>query len=76
MTKIRSDSIYLSTDVCRALWVIAKSKSPEDGSRIMTADEIADGMLRESIAQKYPQLFEHQTRVAEMEKELVKSLSK
>ena len=73
---IRTDSIYLSTDVCRALWIIAKSKPLPDGGSIMTADEIADGLLREAIAQKYPQLFEHQTRIAEMEKELVKSLSK
>ena len=73
---IRRDPIYLSTDVYRALWMLAKSKSPADGGRIMTADELADTLLREAIAQKYPQLFEHQTRIAEMEKELVKSLSK
>ena len=76
MIKIRTDSIYLSTEVCRSLWILAKSKSPEDGGRIMTADELADTLLREAIQQKYPQLLEHQTRVAEMERELVKSLGK
>jgi hypothetical protein len=40
----------------------------------MTADEMADEMLREAIEQQFPQLLEHQKQVAKMETELVKSL--
>jgi hypothetical protein len=71
---IRRDPIYLSTEVSRALWILAHARSPEDGSRIMTADEMADTILREAITQKYPQLLEHQKRITKMEAELVKSL--
>jgi hypothetical protein len=71
---IRRDPIYLSSEIWRALWILAKSKSPKEGERLMTADEMADEMLREAIKLHFPQLLEHQKQVAKMETDLVKSL--
>jgi hypothetical protein len=69
---IRREPTYLSTDVWRACWLLSKWRSDE--ARTITVDEMADGILRDSIKDKYPQLFEHQKKVESMEKELLKDL--
>lgn len=73
---IRREPTYLSTEVWRALWVLAKSMRPEDGEpgRVMTADHLADDLLRATIRDKFPQLLEHQKAVEKLEKELIKTL--
>ena len=72
--EIRGKETYLSVDVWKGLHILAKSRSPEDGSRIATADEMADTVLRETLADKYPEISEYQQKVAQMEKELIKIL--
>jgi hypothetical protein len=76
---IRKEPIYLSTQVWRALWLLSKATpSKNDGMSINTAtpDEMADLMLRDSIARNYPQLFEHQKKLDKLDKELIESLQK
>jgi len=76
---IREKPTYLSTQVYRALWLIAKSKNTPQlietpHSNLASPDEIADSILREHIQTNYPQLFEHQKKVDALEKELLKTL--
>jgi hypothetical protein len=40
----------------------------------MTADEVADTILRDAIQDQWPQLFEFQKQVAKQEGELIKQL--
>lgn len=71
---IRRDPTYLSSEVWKACWLIAKTRASEEGRPISTADEIADTILRETLEQKYPQIFDHLKLVAKQEKELLKTL--
>lgn len=72
---IRRDPILLSYDTWRWLRILAKSESsPEDG-RIMTADEMADNLLKQVIKERWPQLMEHAKQVDKLEKELIKTLN-
>jgi hypothetical protein len=75
---IRREPTYLSNDVWRALWLLAKARggqTDEQGlTKIASADEMADSILREVIKEKYPQLLEHQKAVDRMEKELIKAI--
>ena len=77
---IRRDPVYLSSDVWRALWLLAKAapkptpKDYEETRSISTPDEIADQILRQAIQEQNPQLFEHQKQIDKMEKELIKTL--
>lgn len=79
---IRDKPTYLSFDVWRALYLIAKATPETDretinsGRKTASPDEIADNILRQHIQQHYPQLFEHHKKIEQMEKEIVKSLSK
>ena len=43
-------------------------------SRVTTADEMADNLLRELLKEKYPALMEHQKAVEKMEKEVIKKI--
>jgi len=73
---IRREPTYLSTEVWRALWLLAKAITPPEGDpgRIKTADSMADDLLRTVIKEKFPQLLEHQKQVEKMEHELLKSI--
>lgn len=75
---IRREPTYLSTDVWKCCWLLAKARSAECDdqglTRVTTADEIADTILRTAIFEKHPQLFEHQKAVTKLEKELLKTL--
>lgn len=59
---IRREEIHLSTKVTRALWLLAKRQGTitdaQGLSRIMTPDELADGMLSALIEEKYPECFD------------------
>jgi hypothetical protein len=74
----RREQLYLSMDVCRSLWLLAKvkgSRTDEQGfTHMATADELADEMLRSVIKERFPELLEHRKNVARMEKELLKTL--
>jgi hypothetical protein len=71
---IRSEPIYLSREVCRALWLLAQAKAPIAEDHHVTADEMADYLLRQLIKDKYPQLFDHQKQIDKLEQELIKNL--
>jgi hypothetical protein len=72
---IRKETIYLTTEVWRALWMIAKSRDDGAGN-ISTPDCVADKLLREAITKHYPQVFQHQKQVEQLEKELLENLAK
>ena len=71
---IRDKPLYLSYDVWRALWLLSRSESSE--CKIVTADEIADQILRQSIREQHPQLMTHQAEIDKLEKSLIESLRK
>jgi hypothetical protein len=75
---IRREPTYLSSDVWKACWLIARAQSTEAdadrGGNMRTADEIADTLLRTAIADKHPQVWEHLQAVTKLERELFKTL--
>jgi hypothetical protein len=80
---IREKPIYISTEVHRMLWILAKADktspkneqdSRDSGIRIVTPDEIADAILRQAIREQHPQLPERLAEIDRMEKEIIKSL--
>lgn len=89
---IRSNPIYLSTEVWRWLRLLAKAESnkpTKDGSgtydpqvgtylsdRKFTPDEIADTILRQAIREQHPTLAEHQKKIDKLEKELIEELQR
>jgi hypothetical protein len=54
------------------MWAKAHPMIP--GKDSVTADSLADGLLRDAITEQHPQLFEHQKEIAKMEKELIQTL--
>jgi hypothetical protein len=60
------------------LWLDAKSKGPvtdDQGlGRAMTADELADNILRAHYRDQHPVLLEHLKAVERMEKEVIKTI--
>lgn len=73
---IRRDPIYVSLEVWRWLRLIAKSEGAPEEGRIVTADEIADHILRQSIREQHPQLAEHQKEIDKLEKQLIETLQR
>ncbi len=71
---IRREPTYLSYEVYAALRLLAKSRSSEMESGTVTADGLANEMLRAYITEKHPQLFEHQKQIEKLERELIKTL--
>jgi hypothetical protein len=79
---IRRDPIYVSTEVWRWLWLLAKAEpAPESAntsydtiSRKVTPDEIADQILRQAIREQHPRLAEYVKRIDDLEKEVVQTL--
>jgi hypothetical protein len=73
---IRREEIHLSTKVSRALWLLAKRHGPitdnQGLSRIMTADELADGMLNLQIAEKHPETYRLLEQMDKLEREFLK----
>ena len=77
---LRREPTYLSSDVWRACWLIAKWRSgkldDQGMARTTSPDEIAVELLRAQLKQYYPQLLEHQKHIEKLEQELVKTLEK
>jgi len=71
---IRSNGIYLSSEVWRWLRLLAKAGSIPEENRILTADEIADQILRQAIREQHPQLAEHEKELDALEKKVIKTL--
>ena len=69
---IRREPTYLSTEVFKACLLLAKFRT--DDVHNMTADEVADTILRDAIEDQWPQVFEFQKQVAKQERELIKQL--
>lgn len=74
----RRKEIYVSGEVLHSLIMLARAQNGDDENpqRRVTADEIADKILRAHIKETYPQLTAHQKAVDLMEKETIASLSK
>jgi hypothetical protein len=75
---LRREPTYLSSDVWRACYLLAKVRSgkvDDQGlSRGTSPDEIAVELLRGALKEKYPQLLEHQKHIAKLEDEMLKTL--
>ena len=79
---IRRDPIYISSDVYRWLRLLAKAKLPTAeyetnfGAELrkVTADEIADQILRQSIREQHPTLQEGLREIEKMEKKIIENL--
>jgi hypothetical protein len=70
---IRRDPIFLEYDVWRELRLVAKAQTDE--GNVVTADQVANDLLRVVLTERWPQLQAHQKQVAKLEKELIKTLS-
>jgi len=77
----RDKPTYLTTEVWRAMWVLARARTARAGENepgverhFTTVDETVDLLLRQVIKDKYPQLLEHQRRIDELEKKLIGEL--
>jgi hypothetical protein len=75
---IRSNPIYLSSEVWRVLRILAKSRgtvTDDQGlSHTTTSDEMADELLRRVFKAEYPQTLEYLKQEAKREAEEVKRL--
>lgn len=71
---IRSNPIYLSVEVWRWLRLLSKAEAIPEENRIVTADEIADTILRQAIREQHPTLMEHQKQIDKLEKDLIEEL--
>ena len=68
---IRRDATYISTDVWKALLSIAQAKSDlSNCEHIVTVDQLADDLLRETIAGKFPQIAEYEKEARKLETDL------
>ena len=74
---IRSNPIYLSSEVWDWLRLIAKSESEamEFGPKV-TPDEIADQILRQAIREQHPKLPEYQKQIEALRKAVIQALQK
>jgi hypothetical protein len=70
--KVRREPFYLSYPVWRALRLLAKAQSDEVHQ--ISADQLADEMLADLIAEKYPQLVQHMRAADKLEREVIKTL--
>ena len=77
---IRREPTYLTTTVWKALWLIAqahgKKFDAQGFEQLRTADEMADELLGELIAEKYPEVLEHMKMVSAAEKSLIERMGK
>src|SRR5437764_3489894 len=82
--RLREKPIYLSNEVWRALWILAKAdKATASASSLevlaykaVTPDEIADDMLRQAIREQHPELIMHLEKMDTLEKQLIEKLRK
>lgn len=74
---IRDKPVHLTTEVYRLLWLLAKADGPRPGSiverepHMVTPDEIADQLLRQTIREQYPRLLEYQAAQKQLEKDII-----
>ena len=66
---IRREPTYLSTDVWRALFIVAKSQE-------ITPDELANELLNELIRSRYPSVIKYLNEVHKLERELIESIER
>jgi len=75
---LRREPTYLSTEVFRACLLLSKARGKRFDEQGLptkcTADEVADGLLREIITSRHPSILEHQKVVAKLEENLITQL--
>ena len=71
---IRREPTHLSTEVWRGCWLIGQSIGDEMG-RCLSADAIADTLLRRIITEEYPEVFEFRKKTDKMERDLIGELA-
>ena len=64
---IRRDPIYISSDVWRSLFTVARSQEK-------TPDELADELLAGVIRDRYPGVINYLKAVHALEKDIIKTL--
>jgi len=64
---IRREPTYLSTEVWRALFVIARAFE-------VTPDELANDILDKAIKERFPSVLNYLAQVQKLEREVVKAL--
>jgi len=74
----RREPIYITTDVWKVCSLLAQSKgrvTDDQGlSRTVTVDEVADTLLRELFAEKYPQIAVFRKQIKKLEADFIKEL--
>lgn len=72
--RIRSEGIYISDEVFRYLRILCKVENRKANGSIITADEIADSLLKKAIAAEYPELGKYQTGIEQTEQEMIDTI--
>lgn len=70
MSQFRASQVYIQNATRRQLIAIAQAFG-----RDVTVDEIADGMLRDAIGEKYPEVAALQKKIDAIEGEMVKAVT-
>jgi len=68
---MRKRELYIEADLLDALWTLARARTSRSEDHVTTADQMADFILRKAISEKWPQIFEHQNRIAKLEREVI-----
>jgi hypothetical protein len=75
---IRDKPVHLTTEVYRMLWLLAKAEQDFRPAvtnvrdlQMVTPDEIADQLLRQTIREQYPRLLEYQAAQKQLEKDII-----
>jgi hypothetical protein len=71
---IRREPTYISTEVWRALRLVAKAASSTEENRIVSVDQLVDELLRRAIQISYPELLEHQKYIDKLDQDQIKKL--
>ena len=77
---LRREPTYLSVEVFKACWLIGQAQSgtvDEHGlSRTVTADEVADTLLYETIKEKHREVFKYLKQIEKSDKAMIDQLAR
>jgi hypothetical protein len=74
MSGIRREPIYLRTEVWHAVELISQARTRRLASGFVTTEDVAESLLCEVIASKFPQLLEYQRELNELEAKFIATL--
>jgi hypothetical protein len=78
--RTRENEIYVSNDLKRALWYVARSRGTradlQGFMKPTTEEDVAEECLWAMIKEKYPEILDHQKEAAKKRKKLIDDLAR